>query len=107
MKGLIWNSDGFGDTAKHFALQEAIRENKLAFAAVLETGISNFPAPFLRQISGGSEYAWYSLPPHGRCGGILAGFDVREISVQSITTGDFCVKFQVKNKVDGFSWRFR
>ena len=60
--------------------------------------------PFLRQISGGSEYAWYSLPPHGRSGGILVGFDVRDISVQSIVSGDFCVKFQVKNKLDGFSW---
>ena len=81
MKGMIWNSDGFGDTAKNFALQEAIRENKLSFAAVLETGRSNFSAPFLKKILGGAEYAWYSLPPHGRSGGILAGFDVRDYLV--------------------------
>ena len=93
MKGVIWNSNGFADTAKHFALQEAVKENKLAFAAVLETGRSNFSTPFLKQLSGGADYAWYSLPTHGRSGGILAGFDDRVISVQNIVGGDFCVKF--------------
>ena len=26
------------------------------------------------------------------------------ISVQNIVSGDFCVKFHVKNKLDGFTW---
>ena len=38
MKGYFWNSDGFGDPAKHFAVSEAVREHKLDFIALLETG---------------------------------------------------------------------
>ena len=38
MKGMIWNSDGFGDTGTHFTVQEAVREHNLDFVAIIETG---------------------------------------------------------------------
>ena len=45
MKGMIWNSDGFGDTAKHLAVHEFVKENKLDFVAIIETGRSAFATP--------------------------------------------------------------
>jgi hypothetical protein len=53
MKGCFWNGGGFGDTAKHHFVHDSIREHKLDFFAILETGRSNFSAPFLGHISGG------------------------------------------------------
>ena len=41
MKGMIWNSDGFGDTAKHLAVNEFVREHRLDFVAIIETGRSD------------------------------------------------------------------
>ena len=104
MKGMIWNSEGLGDTAKHHTIQETVREQKLDFVGLLETGRSNFTSHFLKYLAGGLDYAWYCLPPHGRSGGILVGFNSTSISVQNVVTGDFCVKFQLKSKVDGFLW---
>ena len=64
MKGMIWNSEGFGDLAKHFRVQEIIIEQKLDFLALVETRRSNFAAPFLKGLAGGLDYIWYCLPPH-------------------------------------------
>jgi hypothetical protein len=47
IKGINWNPGGFGDTAKPLFVKEAIREHKLDFIALLETGRSNFSIPFL------------------------------------------------------------
>ena len=69
MRGMIWNSDGFGDTAKHLAVHEFVKENKLDFVALIETGRSSFAAPFLNFLAAGHDYVWYCLPPHGRLGG--------------------------------------
>ena len=75
MRGIFWNTDGLGDPAKHLAINEAVREKKLDFIALLETGRSNFTAPFLKNLAGGLDYNWYCLPPRGRSGGILVGFN--------------------------------
>ena len=104
MKGVIWNSDGFGDTAKHLALSEFIKEHKLDFVAVVETGRSSFATPFLNFLAGGSDYVWYCLPPHGRSGGMLLGFNNATLAVQDVVSVDFCVKLHLRSKVDGFRW---
>lgn len=44
------------------------------------------------------------LPPHGRSGGILVGVNTTTLHVNWVNTGDFCVKFQLRSKVDGFDW---
>jgi hypothetical protein len=75
IKGMNWNPGGFGDTAKHLFVKEAIREHKLDFVALLETGRSNFSIPFLNQLAAGYSYSWFCLPPHGRSGGILVGIN--------------------------------
>jgi exonuclease III len=104
MIGFIWNSNGFGDPAKHLTIIEAIRENCLDFVVISETGRSNFAAPFLNHVAAGYDFVWFCLPPHGRSGGILAGFNTATLNVSNILSGDFCVKFHLKNKEDGFEW---
>ena len=52
MKGMIWNSDGFGDKTKHLVVSEAVREQKLDFMAIIETGRSSFANPFLKLLAG-------------------------------------------------------
>ena len=50
------------------------------------------------------EYEWFCLPPHGRSGGILVGFNKSVLVMQSAVAGDFCVKLHFKSKTDGFLW---
>lgn len=72
--------------------------------ALLETGRSNFSNPFLRHLAGGLDFAWYCLPPHGRSGGILVGVNTTSLHVNRIDTGDYCVKFHLHSRADGFEW---
>jgi hypothetical protein len=81
-----------------------VREHKLDFIVLLETGRTNFATPFLKHLSGGLDYMWYCLPPRGRSGGILVGINMETTSIQRVETGDFCVKLFVKTKSDGFDW---
>ena len=104
MKGYFWNSDGFGDPAKHLAVIEAIREHKLDFIAILETGRANFSPSFLRHLASGLDISWNCLPPHGGSGGILVGFNSFVLTVQTVIAGDFSVKFHLRSKDDGFLW---
>jgi hypothetical protein len=68
IKGKIGIWGGFGDIAKHLFVKEAIREHKLDFIALLDTGRSNFTIPFLNQLAAGYNFSWFCLPPHGRSG---------------------------------------
>jgi hypothetical protein len=104
MKGVWWNSEGLGDPAKYLFISETIREHKLDFIILLETGRSNFSGPFLKHLFGGLDFLWYCLPPHGRSGGILVGINMETILIQKVESGDFCVKLFVKSKLDGFEW---
>jgi hypothetical protein len=76
----------------------------LDFVVISETGRSNFAAPFLNHLAASYDFVWFCLPPHGRSGGILAGFNTATLNVSNIVSGDFCVKFRIKNKEDGFEW---
>ena len=86
MKGMIWNSDGFGDTAKHWFVKEIIREEKLDFVGLIETGRADFASHFLTNLA--SEMIWYYLPPQGRSGGILVAFNSMSIVVQKVIASD-------------------
>jgi hypothetical protein len=57
LKGMNWNPGGFGDSSKHLFVKEAIREHKLDFLALLETGRSNLSIPFLSQLAAGYNYS--------------------------------------------------
>ena len=106
LRGLLWNSDGFRDPAKHIFTRETISEHKLDFIALLETGRSNFTIPFLQQLTPGVDFAWFCLPPHGRSGGILVGINTSTLQVNKVVTGDYCVKMYLKCRSDGFEWIF-
>jgi hypothetical protein len=68
VRTLIWNSEGLRDASKHLFIKETIREQDLDIVAFLETGRSNFAAPFLCNLCGGRNFYWFCLPPHGRLG---------------------------------------
>jgi exonuclease III len=104
LKGINWNSRGFGDTAKYLFVKEAIQKYKLDFIALLETERSNFSIPCLNQLAAGYNFSWICLPPHGRSGGILVGINSDTLQVLKVSTGDFCVKLHIKCKRDGFEW---
>jgi hypothetical protein len=104
MKGLFWNSDGFGDIAKHFFAKQTLREEKLDFISLLETGRSNFSVPFLKNLANGLDFSWFCLPPHGSSGGILVGINNMSLQVGTVETRNFCVKLHVRCKHGGFEW---
>jgi exonuclease III len=104
LRGLTWNSEGFRDPGKHLFVKESIREYKLDFIAIVETGRSNFTVPFLRDLSCGKDFSWFCLPPHGRSGGILVGINDNTLKVTKVDNGDFCVKLTLKSKSDGVEW---
>jgi exonuclease III len=104
LRGLTWNSEGFRDPGKHLFVKEAIRDYRLDFIALLETGRSNFTLPFLANLVVGQTFAWFCLPPHGRSGGILVGVNTQTMLVKKVDNGDFCVKLHIKSKLDGFEW---
>ena len=95
---------GFRDTAKHLVVSDTIRDFKLDFFALLETGRDSFSAPFLGHLAGALDYCWFCLPPQGRSGGILVGFNAQTIKVKNITSGDRCVKFHLVSRFDNFEW---
>jgi hypothetical protein len=96
MKGFIWNSDGFGDTAKQSLIKETVKDLKLDFVVISETRRPSFSAPFLSNLAAGMDYSWFCLPPRGRSGGILAGINNSSLMVTKVISGDFCVKFHLK-----------
>ena len=83
---------------------ETIRDYKLDFFAISETGKANFSAPFLNKLSGGFDFLWYCLRPQGRSGGMLVGINSTSLHVMSVSHGDRCVKFKLRSKSDGFEW---
>jgi hypothetical protein len=104
MKGFIWNSGGFGDPAKHSLIKENVKDQKLDFIVISETGRPSFSTPFLTNLAASMDFNWFCLPPRGRSGGILAGFNNASLSVTKVISGDFCVKFHLKTKGDNFEW---
>ena len=104
LRGLFWNSEGFHDPRKHLFVQESIRERKLDFLALSETGRSNFSTLFLSHLAAGRDFSWFCLPPRGRSGGMLLGMNMGTLQVTNVEVGDFCVKLFLKSKCDGFEW---
>ena len=104
LRGFFWNSEGFRNPAKHLLVKETIRERRLDFVALSETGRANFAAPFLKNLSAGYDFMWFCMPPHGRSGGMLIGLNAATLQVKNVDVGDYCVKFYVKSKSDSFEW---
>ena len=104
MNGMFANSRGLGDLAKHLHFADCIRDHKLDFLAISETGRREFSHSLLNRLSGGIEFDWYSRPPHGRSGGILLGIKTDTMEVLDVTDSDFHIKIHIRNKSDNFIW---
>ena len=104
MRGLFWNSEGFRDLGKQYFVKETIKDKKLDFVALSETGRSNFSTPFLSNLAVGFDFSWFCLPPRGRSGGMLIGINIDTLQVKNVDVGDFCVKLFLRSKNDGFDW---
>lgn len=104
MKGIFWNSCGFGDASKFRFISECVKEQNLDFIAILETRKPSFTPSNLKNLCGGKDFLWHEKPPIGRSGGILLGVNLNVFDIGEISEGDFYVKFLLRNKEDGFKW---
>jgi hypothetical protein len=95
---------GLGTWQSMFLLERQSVNINLIFFAILETGRSNFSVPFLNRLVSGLDYCWYCLRPQGRSGGILVGINVSTLNVNKVSNNDFCIKFHIRSKNDGFDW---
>jgi hypothetical protein len=104
MKGFFWNSRGLLDLAKYRYISDAVKEFKIDFIAVMETGKQDMSKTNLSRLSGGADFVWHCLPPKGRSGGILLGINATVLDLTMIVEGEFYLKFHLCNKTDNFKW---
>src|SRR6266540_6727699 len=104
MKGFFWNSRGLSDLAKFRYISDAVKDHKLDFIAVMETGKQDMSKSSLARLSGGADFVWHCLPPRGRSGGILLGIRTDALDLSFIVEGEFFIKFHLRNKMDNFKW---
>ena len=71
MNGMFANSRDLRDLAKHTRIADSIRDHRLDFVGISETGKRDFSGSLLNRLSGGVDFSWRSRPPRGRSGGIL------------------------------------
>jgi hypothetical protein len=99
MNGMLSNSRGLGDLAKHLFFVVCIRDHNLDFHAILEMGRRDFPQSFLNRLSGGVDFAWHFRPPRGHSGGIFVGVRTYTMDVLACSDGDFHVKLHIHNNL--------
>ena len=104
MDGIFKNSRGLRDLAKHARIADFIRDHRLDFVGISETGKRDFSVSLLNRLSGGVEFTWKSRPPRGRSGGILLGVRMETMDVLASSEGEFHIKFHIRNKADNFIW---
>ena len=102
MKGFYWNSRGLSDLAKYRYISDAIRDHKLDFVAVMETGKQDMSRSNLNRLSGDADFIWHCLPPRGRSGDILLGINSAVLDLSIIVEGEFFIKFHLRNRNDDF-----
>src|SRR6185312_12161928 len=89
MKGFYWNSRGLLDLAKYKYISDAIRDHKLDFVAVMETGKQDMSRSNLNRLLGDADFIWHCLPPRGWSGGILLGINSTVLDLSIIMEGEF------------------
>ena len=87
MKGIFWNSRGLSDLAKYIYISDAIKDHKLDFVAVMETGKQDLSRSNINRLSGGADFIWHCLPPRGRSGGVLLGINSTALDLSIIVEG--------------------
>ena len=104
MKGIFWNSRGLSDLAKYKYISDTIKDHKLDFVAVMETGKQDLSRSNINRLSGGADFIWHCLPPRGRSGGVLLGINSTALDLSLIVEGEFFIKFHLRNKNDDLKW---
>ena len=104
MNGIFENSRGLGDLAKHLNIAHHVRDYKLDFLAISETGRRVFPSNILDRLSGGADFTWHSCPPRGRSGGMLLGIRTDSMDLLNVSVGEFHIKLHIRIKSDKFIW---
>lgn len=90
--------------AKSNFLNDTSQENHLDFIAILETRRDDFTTFDLDHFCGGRDFFWHWTSPRGQSGGILLGVNLQLFDIGNITLGEFHIKFEIRNKEDGFEW---
>ena len=90
--------------AKYRYISDAIRDHKLDFVAVMETGKQDMSRSNLNRLSGDADFIWHCLPPRGRSGGILLGINSAVLDLSIIVEGEFFIKFHHRNRNGDFKW---
>ena len=89
MNGIFENSRGLRDLAKHARIADSIRDYRLDFVGISETGKRDFSTILLNRLSGGVKFTWKSHPPRARSGGILLGVKTETMDVLASSEGTF------------------
>jgi hypothetical protein len=102
MNGMLKNSRGLRDLAKHLHITESIREHILYCVAISGMGKRNYSTSFLNRLSGGEDFFWVSRSPRGRSSDLLVGVRTSAIEILDNLGGDFHIKLYIRNKYDNF-----
>lgn len=84
----------------------SLRVHSPAVIALSETKKMDFSPIFLETLVSFGDFTWQYLPANGTTGGILLGIDLNLFDPIRWNVGLFYVSCDIKNKVDGFSWKF-
>ena len=90
--------------AKYRYISDAIRDHKLDFVAVMETGKQDMSRSNLKHLFGNPDFIWHCLPPRGRSGGILLGINSMVLDLSIFVEGELFIKFHLRNRNDDFNW---
>jgi hypothetical protein len=104
MNGMLKNSRGLRDLAKHLHIADYCRDHNLDFVAISETARQDYSQSLLNRLSGGIDFEWFSRPPRGRSEGILLGVQADTMEILACSDGEYHVKLHIRNKADNFKW---
>ncbi|PNT77763.1 hypothetical protein BRADI_1g68462v3 [Brachypodium distachyon] len=106
MQYIIWNVRGLNDPKKVKRVSELLRVHHLDVIALSETKKVDFSSSCLEALANFRDFAWKHLPAVGTAGGILLRINLDIFDVIRWDIGNFFVSCEIKNKNDGFAWKF-
>lgn len=106
MQFIIWNVRGLNDPKKVKRLSELLRVHHPAIISLSETKKMDFSPSFLETLVCFGDFVWHHIPSVGTAGGILLGIDLNTFELIKWDHGAHFVSCDIKQKNDGFKWRF-
>jgi mannosylglycoprotein endo-beta-mannosidase len=104
MTGCFVNIRGVEHPDKQRFLRETIREEGVCFIGLCETIKSNYTPNWLKKIAGNRNFAWESVPPVGRSGGILLGVDTDYHEILETETGEHFIRMKLSDRMSRLGW---